>query len=698
MLRFLPHLIVGCLTAAPLSAQALPGYSATAATRQMDLERRLASRGDTARVRQHSRTLSAEPHVAGTPAQQTTARYVLEQMRGYGLDTSRVNFEVYLPYPESTVVELVSPTRARLDLNEPALPEDATSQGRIWPAMNGYGAPGDVTAPVVYVNYGLPDDYHRLDSLGISVRGKVAIARYGRSFRGIKAREAEANGAAALLLYSDPQDDGYVVGDIYPEGPMRHPASLQRGSILNTGGGDPGSPTWASVPGARRLTEAEMPIPRIPVVPLGYGNAARLLQPLRGASPAGWQGGLPFHYHVGSGEVTVRVAQWNEPTARRWKTITNTFGTIRGSEFPDELVIIGGHRDAWGPGAQDNVSGVTSILEAARLVAQAAREGYRPRRTIIFASWDAEEWGLFGSSEWVELREADLAAHAVVYLNLDASAGGTTFGAEGTASLLPLVRALTELVRQPYDSTSVYTAWRSAGHLADTAEVSLGDLGGGSDFAGFYNHLGIPSAGFGFGGPAGIYHSAYDSFDWMRRFGDPGYQGHAAIASLAALFLERMANADLVPFDYRAYGDHLRATAIALAASVKPTDTPLNLTELTAATGRLAEAGTRWNAARDQALLGKPSRQTVAQANATVRQVERALTRPSGLDQRPWMRNLIFASDRDNGYSNVAFPTVVEAWRAAEAERAAAEIVDLTGRMDAATALLDRAVDQVNRP
>lgn len=699
MIRTLRVLSLLFVVPSVLVAQSLPGYSSATAQRQTALEQLLVTLGDTALARRHSRTLSSEPHVAGTPAQQTTAKYVLTQMKSFGLDTSRANFEIWLPHPDSVVVEVVTPARERLSLNEPALPQDVTSQGPIWQAMNGYAAAGDVTASVVYVNYGLPDDYRTLDSLGVTVKGKIAIARYGRSFRGIKAREAQAHGAVGLLLYSDPQDDGYVPGDVYPDGPMRHPLAPQRGSVYN-GNGDPGSPTWSAVPGAKRLSEAEMDIPRIPVVPLGYANAAKLLQPLKGpGAPKGWQGGLPFHYHLGNGDVSARVGVWNDAPEKHWKRATNTFGTIKGSEFPDELVIVGGHRDAWGPGTQDNVSGVTSILEAARMVSLAVKQGYRPRRTIIFATWDAEEWGLLGSTEWVEMKEKELTANAVAYLNLDASAGGTTFGAGGTGSLHPLLREISRLVRQPYDSSnsvSVYQAWRKSGNVADTADTELGDLGGGSDFGGFYNHLGIPSAELGFGGPAGIYHSAYDSYDWMSRFGDPGYQVHVAGGTLASLFLTRTANADLVPFDYRAYADHLTETVVRLQATVKKSGRALDLGSLDAAIKRLGTAGDRWAGARDAALSGKPTRAQIISANATVRQVERALARPEGLANRPWMRNLIFAADRDNGYSDVSFPSVVEAWQDRNAAKTESELADLVQRFDAAAAILDRASATLN--
>jgi N-acetylated-alpha-linked acidic dipeptidase len=693
--RFRPAglLLVGLLGCCARTLAAQTGYSSATASRQRTLEQLLVTLGDTARARQHSRTLSAVPHVAGTPAQQATARYVLEQMRSFGLDTSRADFQVFIPHPESTVVEIVWPTPTRLVLEEPPLPEDSTSQRSIWPVMNGHAAAGDVTAPLVYVNYGLIEDYRVLDSLGISVRGKIAVARYGRSFRGIKAREAEGHGALALLIYSDPQDDGYVVGDVYPEGPMRPSQGVQRGSILNTAGGDPATPGWAAVRGARRLPLDSMDLPGIPVVPIGYGNAARLLEPLRGeGAPTGWQGGLPFRYHLGAGEVVARVALFQEPVSKSWKTITNTFGTLRGSEFPDELVIVGGHRDAWGPGAVDNVSGVVSILEAARMLGEAAKRGYRPRRTIIFATWDAEEWGLMGSSEWVESKEAELAAKAVAYLNLDVSVSGTSFGASGTASLHPLLRQLSRQVAQPYDSVSIYEAWRRRARLADTAEVSLGDLGGGSDFAGFYNHLGIASAGFGFGGPGGVYHSAYDSYDWMRRFADPSFQAHVAAGSLAALFLSRVANADLTPFDFRALAARLSRMVTALPKTRGVSSPAPDTTRLSAAVRALDRAATQWQTARESGLTGTPQRRALVAANEKLRQVERALTRPAGLSGRPWLRNLVFASDRDNGYADVGFPTIVEAWREGDADLTVAETNDLVERLtDAGTRLSEAA-------
>jgi N-acetylated-alpha-linked acidic dipeptidase len=684
------------LLSSPALAQApLTGFSPTAAERERALEPLLLQAGDGPAAVRDRRTLSAEPHVAGTPAQQRTAAYVLREMAKAGLDTSRADFSVYLPYPDSTIVELVSPTRIRFALNEPPVPGDTTTYLTPWPAMNGTAGDGDVTAPLVYVNYGLNEDYATLDSLGISVKGKIAIARYGRSFRGIKAREAEKHGAVGLILYSDPQDDGYFRGDVYPEGTMRNAEGVQRGSILNEDG-DPSTPGWASVKGARRLPTDSMNISRIPVVPLGYGNAAKLLEPMRGHDvPQRWQGGLPFRYHIGGTDAaTARVGLWHQKGQDAFKTITNTYGIIRGSTWPDEIVIVGGHRDAWGPGARDNVGGVASILQAARAWGAALKAGHRPRRTLILATWDAEEWGLVGATEWVESREDSLRKRVVAYLNLDDAADGRRFGASGTSSLHPFIRDLTRAVRQPAESVSVYEAWSSNGR--GSGEPRVGDLGGGSDFGAFYNHLGLPSLDFGFGGGGGTYHSAYDTYTFQDRFGDPGGWSIVAAGQLTALTLARLGNADIPAFDYAYLGGYIGRLAQEAQArdSVSPNAT--KFTALSEAARELSEAGQKFAAARDAA-VATPNAKAIKAANAELRQVEVSLARPSGLVGRPWFRNLLFAADRNNGYANIALPGIAEAAEDGDTAREAAEISDLAARVRTATEHLDRATNLLGK-
>lgn len=679
------------LLAAPTIAAAqgsITGFTPAGAARETALEGQLRAVPDTATARTHARMLAARPHIAGTPAQTATADYVLKTMASYGLDTMRVPFRVYLPYHDSTIVERLTPTRRRLDLSEPAIAGDPTTGLQRWPAMNGNAGAGDVRAPLVYVNYGLPSDYAMLDSLGVTVKGRIAIARYGRSFRGIKAREAEAHGAIGLLIYSDPLDDGFTQGDVYPEGPMRPAAGVQRGSIYN-GFGDPTTPGWPSTADAKRAPSESLGLPKIPVVPISYGNAGQLLGEMRGPSvPAGWQGGLAFRYHLGDEKVQVRLALWPERGERAFKTIMNTFGIIRGSQFPDEMVIVGGHRDAWGPGAADNVSGVVSILEAAKAWGEAVKAGHRPLRTIVFATWDAEEWGLVGSTEWVELMRDTLSANAVAYLNQDVAASGRSFGGGGTASLAAFLRDATQGIRQPGDTGSVYRDWAKRTATSQRPLPPVGDLGGGSDFAGFYNMLGLPSIEFGFGGPGGVYHSAYDSYTWMERFGDPGYLSHVAAGQLASVVLARLANAAVVPLDHGMLGAYL-VTLVERTRKEPGADAIAGeLDGVAAAARELESAGARFTTARDALLATNPDVATLANANRLLRRVEPLLTRPSGLVGRPLLKNLIFASDRDNGYANVQFPGVVEALRDRDTPRAAAEAKELATRIqDAAKAV-----------
>jgi N-acetylated-alpha-linked acidic dipeptidase len=523
----------------------------------------------------------------------------------------------------------------------------------------------------------------------VSVRGKIAIARYGRSFRGIKAREAERNGAVALIIYSDPRDDGYFQGDVYPEGPMRPEGAVQRGSVLN-GAGDPGTPGWAARPGARHLAPAEMTIPHIPVVPMSYGDAAELLRGIRGtAVPQEWQGGLPFRYHLGPGPVVARVQVTDDAATAGWKEIHDTFGILRGSEFPDEIVMIGGHRDAWGPGAVDNVSGTVSVLEAARAI---TATGMRPRRTLVFATWDAEEWGLIGSTEYVEDDSARLYGGGVAYLNQDASALGPDFGGGGSPSLRAVLRDVARVVPDPSGQGSVYQAWRRTEAVADLVEPSMGDPGGGSDFAGFYNHLGIPHLDWGFSGAYGVYHSQYDDFEWMSRHGDPRFTSHAAAARVGVGLMLRLANADVLPYDYAEFARTMRGYLPQMESAARGKGWSVSVTPLGEAIGRMERAAAEFAAARDARLAsGAPAAGVLARTNAALRQVERALTRPEGLRTRPWYRALIYAADENNGYSNVVFPSVTEAIRAGDQPLTEAEIADLAARFDAATAALTRA-------
>jgi N-acetylated-alpha-linked acidic dipeptidase len=689
--RILPLSLL--LPAALGAQQAMPGYSPQAAERERAAEAAAVAAPSPQRSERHSRVLSAETHVAGTPAQRRTADYVIQQMREMGLETEVRTYRIWLPHATSVRAWRISPDPVELNLAEPAIPGDPSTALAQYPTVNGYSAPGDATGEVVYVNYGLIEDYRRLDSLGVSVRGKIAIARYGRSFRGIKAREAERNGAVALIIYSDPRDDGYLVEDVYPEGPMRPDGAVQRGSVMNTNG-DPATPGWPSHADARHVPPDQMIVPRIPVVPMAYGDAAELLRGIRGTDvPGDWQGGLPFRYHIGPGPVTARVQVTTDAATGGWKEIHNTFGVIRGTEFPDEIVMIGAHRDAWGPGAVDNVSGTVSVMEAAQALAEQARAGRRPRRTVVFATWDAEEWGLIGSTEYVEDDSVRLTRGGVAYLNQDASAFGPTFNGGGSPSLRETLRDVARVVPDPSGEGSVYEAWRrDQAVAADSLEPAMGDPGGGSDFAGFYNHLGIPHLDWGFSGPYGVYHSQYDDFAWMSRFGDPEFTRHAAAARVGAALMLRLANADVLPYDYVEFARTLRRHVPAMATAATGHGWDVSMAPLEQAIGRMETAAAAFQQARDRRLAsGAPAAGVLARTNAALMRVERALTRPEGLRTRPWFRGLIYAADENNGYSNVVFPSVTEAIRAEDRPLTEREVADLAARFDAAAAALDEA-------
>jgi len=675
----------------------LTGYSARSSQLETVLEAHIPGFSSPARAEGLSRILSREPHVAGTLGEARTRDYVARVFQQVGFTPEIRTYRIYMPHPTSVRLFRVSPSPQELSLDEDVVPEDSTTVQ--YPQVltyNGYSAPGDVTGDVVYANYGLVEDYRTLDSLGISVKGKIVMARYGKSYRGIKAREAEKHGAAALIIYSDPADDGYVRGDVYPDGPMRPPHGVQRGSIYNDNG-DPTTPNTPSLPDAPRVPVSETGLPRIPVIPASYATATELLKEVRDTSssflPRGWQGGLPFRYHIGTGApVQARLVVETDVETHPYKDIWDVTATIQGTEFPDEVLVVGGHRDAWGPGAADNVSGTVSVLEIARALNTLAQQGYRPKRTIVFASWDAEEWGLIGSTEYVEEDSARLSKYGVAYFNQDMVAFGPSLSGSGSPSLRPLFREVTRLVRSPRGNGSVYDVWRGEAKLAaDSLEPEMDDPGGGSDFAGFYNHLGVPIIEWGFGGPQGIYHSAYDSFHWLSKFGDPGFKYHSATAEIGALLLLRLANADILPYDYVAYARAMRTLADTAAHSVTNRGWSLPWGDLTDAIGKMEHAAAAFNRARDEALRHDMSAATAKRVNAQLLLVERAFVRPEGLHNRPWYRNVIYAADDDNGYANIGLPSINEAIRAGDHALTTAEITDLAGRFTRAAQILTNA-------
>ena len=694
------------------------GFTAANGKTEQRWEEQFRSVPEPQSARDHLRKLTAEPHVAGSKEDYATAVYVRDQMRSYGLQADLRQYDVLLPYPsQPSIVELVAPTRERLELQEPVLPEDpSSSHPKIIPLFNGYSASGDVTAPIVYVNYGLPSDYDALKKLGVEVKGKIVIARYGNSFRGVKAKVAEENGAVGLIIYSDPADDGYVQGDVYPKGPWRPLGSAQRGSVqyLFQYPGDPLTPGRPSIPGQSRLKQEEAhDLPRIPVQPISYGDARKVLEPLLGpVRPRGFQGGLPFAYHLGgTSDVRVRLKTEMDYQVR---PIWNVVARIDGDTERERWVVMGNHRDAWTFGAVDPNSGTTAMLEAARGFGQLLKAGWRPRRTIILCSWDGEEFGLIGSTEWAEENAAELKEKAVAYLNMDVGVSGANFGASSVPSLWKTIRSVTKDVRDPKTGKSVYQQWQDrtresqpqaeVGSDEAVAEARIGALGSGSDYTPFLQHLGIPSTDMGFGGDYGVYHSAYDSFHWMSSFGDPTFVYHVAAAQVWGTLAMRLASADVIPFDYVSYANEIRdffqeslrnAKRRRIEASFNEAAMNSAIDEFFREANRvdherkeLVTALESNGSNKDPVLIAKAKR-----TNDVLMSVERALVDERGLKGRPWYRHQIYAPGFYTGYAAQPLPDFRQALDERNANSANDALQRIVAAIQRATVALRRTRD-----
>lgn len=704
----------------------LDGFTAAGAVAQRRWEEQYRAVPEAKSAREHLRRLTAEPHVAGTKEDYATAIYVRDQMRSYGIAAELKEYDVLLPYPKQLgIVELVGRRRERLTVKEAVIPEDPSSfSAKIIPLFNGYSPSGDVTAPLVYVNYGLPPDYEALKKAGVDVKGKIALARYGNSFRGVKAKVAEENGAIGLIIYSDPTDDGYMQGDIYPKGPWRPVTSAQRGSVqyLFYYPGDPLTPGKPSIPGVQRLKiEEASNLTRIPVQPISYGDARRLLEPLRGpVRPRGFQGGLPFAYHVG-GTEDVRVHLKTEMDYKVRK-IWNVVGRIDGNEEKDQWVIMGNHRDAWTFGAVDPNSGSTAMLEAARGFGQLLKNGWKPRRTILLCSWDAEEYGLVGSTEWAEEYANELKEKAVAYLNMDAAVSGPHFGASSVPSLWKLIRAITRDIQDPKSGKTIYQQWqdrareqRPEADLADAesgsdtaiAEARIGALGSGSDYTPFLQHLGIPSSDMGFGGDYGVYHSAYDSFYWMAHFGDPTFVYHVTAAKLWGTLAMRLAEARGLPLDYTDYAAQISdffeegmktATRRRLASGLDEKAMKRAVEDFSTEAARVEKSrqetvievertSVQANDSHPRALA------RLRRINQALIAVERAFTDVRGLHGRPWYTHQIYAPGLYTGYAAQPLPDFRQALEDRNSVNAREALNSITEALKRATDTLQKARD-----
>jgi len=649
---------------------------------------------------EHLKTLTAEPHIASSPEDRKTAEYVAEKFRAAGLDTEIVPYRVLMNQPKAVKVEAFDAGGKQLVSGpnpEHVAGDSFENDPRVVMPFNGSSGSGDVTGEVVYANYGRLEDYDELAKQHIDLHGKIVIVRYGANFRGVKVYIAEQRGAIGVLIYSDPQDDGYYKGDMYPLGPWRPETGVQRGSVqyLFKYPGDPETPGVASTPdlpdSARINPEGNQP--RIISIPISYHDAAPILQAMKGSGvPQGWQGALPFRYHVGPGGVRVHLVSQQDYQRR---TIWDVVGRIKGTESPEDWVVVGNHRDAWVYGAVDPNSGTASMLEAVHGVGSLLKEGWKPKRSILFCSWDAEEEGLIGSTEWVE-QHAQQLNNAVAYFNVDVAVAGPDFSASAVPSLKNFMRDIAKSVPSPMGNT-VYQEWRANHrgtneHRASNApptpgeEVHVSDLGSGSDFTPFLQHEGVPSTDIGSGGPYGVYHSVFDNYAWFTMNADPHFVYLQQMARVLGLEAVRMADTDVLPYDYEEYAREVKAYIE--SAKRKAGDdglSGLDFGPALAATAKFAAAAVRAH----QLQTNPPA--DLTEFNATLRAAETALLSPEGLPNRSWYKHTIYAPGEYTGYAAVVIPGVNEAIEAKDSSRTAQQLTVLTHCLERAAQTLESA-------
>jgi N-acetylated-alpha-linked acidic dipeptidase len=665
---------------------------------------------------QHLKTLTAEPHWASSPEDYKTALYVAEKFKAAGLSTNIVPFSVLMNKPIKIAIEAYDGSGKELMSGPSPEHVDPVKDGgdpfqddpRVTPAFNGSSPSGDVTGEVVYANYGTLADFKKLAELGVSVKDKIVLVRYGGNFRGVKVYIAQQYGAKGVLIYSDPADDGYVRGDIYPKGPYRPESAVQRGStqFLPIYPGDPETPGIAStldLPASKRIPADKLQDnqPSIPANPLSYKDAAPILQALGGKeTPRDWQGALPFTYHLGGApgaeKVTVHMHLEQETKLR---TIWDVIGTIEGSDpaQKDDWVVAGNHRDAWVYGAVDPNSGTAAMFETVHGLGELLKQGWKPKRTIVIGSWDAEEEGLIGSTEWAEQNEQHL-KHAVAYFNTDVGVAGPNFDASAVPSLKQFVREVTREVASPAGGT-VYDAWKKSqteGHgrrgsqygatnPGKTDEVHVGDLGSGSDYTPFIQHLGVPSTDIGSEGPYGVYHSVFDNYNWFIKFADPTFVYEQQQARVFGLEILHMADADVLPYDYRLYGKDIEGYVDTAQHQAETAKLQLDFAPAHAAAARFAAAGIAVMA-RQTAIPGDPDA-----LNAALREAEEALLDPNGLPRRSWYKHTIYAPGEFTGYAAVVIPGVTEAIEAPDAARAQIQLAHLTDALNRSAGILEAA-------
>ena len=749
MRRFAAVLLILCLILpSPLLASdetMLTGYSARSSQAERDWETKFRAIPDTNNLREYMKRMSARPHHVGSPYDKDNAEWILAHFKEWGLDAHIETFDVLFPTPKVRLLEMVEPTKFTAKLEEPAIAADPTSSQKAeqLPTYNAYSPDGDITAPLVFVNYGLPEDYEKLDRLGVSVKGAIVIAKYYHSWRGVKPKVAAEHGAIGCLIYSEPQDDGYTRDVVFPDGPMRNSNGVQRGSVMDFASASPGDPLTPGVGAtkdAKRLSVKEAKsIAKIPVLPISYGDAQPLLAALKGPmAPDEWRGSLPIPYHVGPGLAKVHLK-----LAFNWdlKPVYDVIAKIPGSVAPDEWIIRGNHHDAWVNGAEDPVSGQAPLLEEARALGMLLKQGWKPRRSIIYAAWDGEEPMLLGSTEWVEAHADELRQHAAVYINTDGNDRGL-FAMGGSHTLEQFINGVAHDINDPETKMSVWErehlseiaeakSAEDRKELRDRSDMRIEALGSGTDFTGFLDHLGIASLNLGYGGEdeQGIYHSIYDDFYWYTHFSDTDFVYGRALSQSIGTAVIRLADAEVLPYDFVDFADTVKKYTKELKKLLsdkqdeirernqeveegvfkatfdprRPTVAPqheevpphINFAPLDNAGEMLTRSAERYRKAltKKQSMLGDDQIAMLTALNGKLIQSERTLTNEDGLPRRSWYRHLLYAPGVYSGYGVKTVPGVREGIEQKRYEEAEREIVRVAKALENEAAVIDSAAE-----
>jgi N-acetylated-alpha-linked acidic dipeptidase len=709
---------LACANPLPAQTSLILGFTPTHSALETALEANFKRIPTPDEERRQHRIFTSEPHVAGSKRNNELADYIADEWRKQGLeDVILRRYDVYGTNPKSASLEMIAPTHYKAMLREAPLDADPDSKNpAISGAWSGMSLSGEVTAPVVYAHSGNPEDYDLLRKNGISVKGMIVLVRYSNpySYRGFKALTAQRQGAAAMLVYSDPQEDGYQKGKVDPDGPWGPEHHIQRGAITYDFmvPGDPQTPGWASVPGAKRIPiEQATSAPKIMALPLSWHDAKPLLENMDGPlAPRDWQGGLPIQYHLGGERVMVHLKIEMDNGTQPYYVVE---GRIRGADLPDEWVVLGNHRDAWVFGGVDPSSGTASMMEMTRALGQLTKQGARPRRTIVVCSWDGEEVGLTGSTEWGEQFADDLRAKAVAYINVDEATSGSNFHGQAVASLAPMLVETSRSLQDP-SGKSLYDAWKRTVVLQKVAEqpgdvtgmrIADSDLadtriGSGSDHTVFLNFVGMPVIGLQFDGDYGVYHSAYDDFYWMNHFGDPGYKYHTLMSQLWGVTALRLANADLLPFDFVSYAANVRQFVNDLAkanhmwgpppSAVQPAEArrTLDLSPVEDAINNFESAGKRLNESLNRKLAsGTVDPKLALTLNHGMMQVERNWLNPDGIPGRPWFKHILYGARFT--YAHLELPGLTEAVEAKDWPTAIQQAEILQGALEKNTKLLN---------